>query len=151
VRYSNELESISKTIRKNPEEMNMKKVLAACLTMAFVLTVALYAFAAEPNRDAIKKKVDDTVAALDGGKTAADFSAAAKEDPYIFRMKGDGTMEVHPALAGQNIRGSMEPVYKELVKADATGLWVKYQNWDGKEKNTYVRKTKDGLIVGCGY
>jgi hypothetical protein len=91
------------------------------------------------------------VAALDGGKTAADFSAAAKEDPYIFIMKGDGTMEVHPSLTGQSIKSSMEPIYKELVKADATGLWVKYQNWDGKEKNTYVRKTKDGLIVGCGY
>ena len=128
----------------------MKRVLTACLTMVFVLTVALSAFAAEPNRDAFKKKVDDVVVALNGGKSAADFTAAAKDDPYIFIMKGDGTMEVHPSLAGKNIMGDMEPVYKELVKADASGVWVKYQ-WQGKEKNTYVRKTKDGLIVGSGY
>ncbi len=130
--------------------MSMKRALTACLAMVFVLTVALFAFAAEPNRDAIKKKVDDTVAALNGGKTAADFSAAAKDDPYIFIMQGDGTMLVHPTLVGKNIKGDMEVIYKEVVKADATGVWVKYE-WKGKEKNTYVRKTKDGLIVGSGY
>ena len=118
--------------------------------MAFVLTVALSAFAAEPNRDAIKKKVDDIVAALNGGKTAADFSAAAKDDPYIFIMQGDGTMLVHPSLAGKNIKSDMEVIYNEVVKADAAGVWVKYE-WKGKEKNSYVRKTKDGLIVGSGY
>jgi hypothetical protein len=90
------------------------------------------------------------VAALNGGKTAADFSAAAKDNPYIFIMKGDGTMEVHPTLAGKNIKGDMAPIYNEVSKADATGLWVKYK-WQGKEKNTYVRKTKNGLIVGSGY
>ncbi len=128
----------------------MKKTLTACLTMVFMLTVALYAFAAEPNRDAYKKKVDDVVAAINGGKKAADFKSAAKEDPYVFIMKSDGTMEVHPTLEGKNIKGDMEVIYKELTKADANGLWVKYQ-WQGKEKNTYVRRTNDGLIVGSGY
>ncbi len=129
----------------------MKRAISAGLAMLFMLGTAIYVYAAEPNRDAIKKKVDDVVAAINGGKSAADFQAAAKEDPYIFIMKDDGFMEVHPSLAGKNIKGGdMDVIYKELSKADANGLWVKYQ-WQGKEKNSYVRKTKAGLIVGSGY
>ncbi|MGO9017211.1 MAG: cache domain-containing protein [Syntrophobacteraceae bacterium] len=128
----------------------MKKVLTACLTIVFVLTVALYAFAAEPNRDAIKKRVDEIVTGINSGKTAADFTSAAQENPYVFIMKRDGTMLVHPMMTGQNIKAGMEAIYNALSKADANGIWVTYE-WQGKTKNTYVRETKDGLIVGSGY
>jgi hypothetical protein len=36
------------------------------------------------------------------------------------------------------------------VVATPEGTWVKYE-WKGKEKNTYVKKTKGNLIVGSGY
>ena len=129
----------------------MKKVLTACLAMVFVLTVALSAFAQQrPDRDSIKKRVDEIVIAINSGKTAADFKSAAKEYPYVFIMKTDGTMLVHPMMTGQNIKAGMEPIYNALSKADANGTWVTYE-WQGKTKNTYVRETKDGLIVGSGY
>lgn len=130
----------------------MRKTLGACLAVLFVFSIAVYAFAAtaEPNKEAIKKRVDEIVVAMDGGKTAADFKAAASESPYVFIMKPDGSMVVHPTLAEKNIKADMEPVYKELVKADADGEWVTYE-WQGKTKNTYVRKAKDGMIVGSGY
>ena len=43
-----------------------------------------------------------------------------------------------------------EPVYNEVIKATADGNWVDYV-WQEKQKHTYVRKTKGGLIVGSGY
>jgi hypothetical protein len=129
----------------------IKRALTLCLTMVFMLTLALSAFAAEPNKDAIKKRVDEIVTAINSGKTAADFISAAKEDPYVFIMKTDGTMLVHPTLADKNIKADLEPVYNALSKADANGMWVSYEHPKGKTKNTYVRKTKDGLIVGSGY
>jgi hypothetical protein len=42
------------------------------------------------------------------------------------------------------------PAYDAVVQATLEGNWVTYQ-WDGKEKNTYVRKTKTDVIVGSGY
>jgi len=130
--------------------MSMKRVLTACLAMVFVLTVALSVFAQRPDRDAIKKKVDEIVTAINSGKTAADFKAAAKEDPFVFIMKMDGTMLVHPTLADKNIKADYEQMYKVVSKADANGTWVTYEVFPGWNLNTYVRKTKDELIVGCG-
>ncbi len=42
------------------------------------------------------------------------------------------------------------PAYDAVIQATLEGNWVKYQ-WDGKEKNAYVRKTKTGVIVGRGH
>jgi hypothetical protein len=131
--------------------MTIKKALSLCLAMVLMLTVALFAFAAEPNKDAIRKRVDEIVAQINSGKTADEFESAAKEDPYVFIMKTDGTMVVHPALAGKNIKTSLQHVYDALSKADADGKWVSYEHPAGKTKNTYVRKTKNDLIVGSGY
>jgi len=39
---------------------------------------------------------------------------------------------------------------RPLTKATAAGVWVDYV-WKEKQKHTYVRKTKGGLIVGSGY
>jgi len=66
---------------------------------------------------------------------------------------------VHPSLIGQSPKGKHEtfnlkekaqPVYNECAKATADGVWVNYV-WKEKQKHTYVRKTKSGLIVGSGY
>jgi hypothetical protein len=130
--------------------MSMKKVLTPCLAMVFVLTVALSAFAQQSDRDSIKKRVDEIVTAINSGKTAADFKSAAKEDPFIFIMKTDGTMLVHPTLADKNIKADYEQMYKVVSKADANGAWVMYEMFPGWNLNSYVRKAKDELIVGCG-
>lgn len=140
-----------KNYQKNQEEMSMKRVLTACLAMVFVLTIALSAFAQLPYRDAIKKKVDETVAAINSGKTAGEFKATVKEGhEFVFIMKMDGTMLVHPSLAGKNIKAEHEQMYKAVSKADANGTWVTYEFFPGWNLNSYVRKTKDELIVGCG-
>ena len=57
---------------------------------------------------------------------------------------------MHPALVGKSLKEVAEPVYNELLKATDDGVWITYE-WKGKEKNTYVRKAKGGLIVGSGY
>jgi hypothetical protein len=123
------------------------------LSLALIgcLCLASGAFAADVDKDAIKKKVDDIVIAIDGGKTAMDFKKAAKNKPYyVFIMEEGGKLLVHPNLAGKSLKEKAEPVYNECVKATADGVWVSYV-WKEKQKHTYVRKTKGGLIVGSGY
>jgi hypothetical protein len=101
-------------------------------------------------KDAVKKKVDDIVVAIDGGKKPEDFAAAANEDPYVFIMEANGKLLVHPSLVGQNLKEKAGPVYDEVAKGTPAGDYVRYQ-WGGANKCTYSRKTKSGLIVGCGY
>jgi hypothetical protein len=129
--------------------MNMKRVAIISLALIFGLCLATGAFAAD--KDAIKKQVDDIVVAIDGGKTAADFSSVAQNKPsYVFIMEEGGNLLVHPSLVGQSLKDKAEPVYNECAKATADGVWVGYV-WKEKQKHTYVRKTKSGLIVGSGY
>jgi hypothetical protein len=127
----------------------MKRVAILSLILIFNLCVATGAFAVD--KDAIKKQVDDIVVAIDGGKMAKDFASAAQNKPYyVFIMEEGGILLVHPSLVGQSLKEKAEPVYAECAKATAEGVWVSYE-WKGKLKNTYVRKTKSGLIVGSGY
>jgi signal transduction histidine kinase len=129
--------------------MNMKRVAIISLALIFGICLATGAFAAD--KDAIKKQVDDIVVAIDGGKTAADFSSAAQNKPsYVFIMEEGGNLLVHPSLVGQSLKDKAEPVYNECAKATADGVWVGYV-WKEKQKHTYVRKTNSGLIVGSGY
>lgn len=129
----------------------MKKVAILLFALVVCLCLASAAFAADVNKDAIKKQVDDIVIAIDGGKTAMDFKKAAKNKPYyVFIMEEGGKLLVHPSLAGKSLKKKAEPVYNECVKATADGLWVDYV-WKKKQKHTYVRKTKSNLIVGSGY
>ena len=124
---------------------------ATIISLAFILGLCLATGVFAADKDAIKKQVDTIVVAIDGGKTADDFKSAAQNKPsYVFIMKEDGNMLVHPSLVGQSLKEKAEPVYDECSKATTDGTWVGYE-WKGKEKNTYVRKTKDGLIVGSGY
>ena len=127
----------------------MKRATIISLALILGLCLATGVFAAD--KDAIKKQVDTIVVAIDGGEKADDFKSAAQNKPsYVFIMKEGGQMLVHPSLVGQSLKDKALPVYNECSKATADGTWVKYE-WKGKEKNTYVRKTKDGLIVGSGY
>jgi len=127
----------------------MKKV--AIISFVLILGICLAAGAFAADKDAIKKQVDDIVVAIDGGKMAQDFASAAKNKPYyVFIMEEGGMLLVHPSLVGQSLKVKAEPVYNECAKATAEGVWVGYV-WKGKQKHTYVRKTKSGLIVGSGY
>jgi hypothetical protein len=124
---------------------------ATIISLALILGFCLVAGAFAADKDAIKKQVDEIVVSIDGGKKAQEFKDAAQNKPsYVFIMKEGGQMLVHPSLVGQSLKDKALPVYNECSKATADGTWVKYE-WKGKEKNTYVRKTKDGLIVGSGY
>ena len=124
---------------------------ATIISLALILGLCLVAGVLAADKDAIKKQVDEIVVSIDSGKKAQDFKDAAQNKPsYVFIMKEDGQMLVHPSLVGQSLKDKALPVYNECSKATADGTWVKYE-WKGKEKNTYVRKTKDGLIVGSGY
>jgi hypothetical protein len=127
----------------------MKRV--AIMSFALIVGFCLVTSAFAADKAGIKKQVDEIVAAIDGGKTAADFKSAAQNKPhYVFIMEENGMLLVHPSLVGQSLKEKAEPAYKECVKATAKGVWVSYE-WKGKKKHTYVRKTKSGLIVGSGY
>lgn len=127
----------------------MKRNAIISLTLIIGLCLATGAFAAD--KAAIEKQVDDIVVAIDGGKKAEDFASAAQNKPYyVFIMEEDGMLLVHPSMVGQSLKEKAEPVYNECAKATAKGLWVSYV-WKDKPKNTYVRKTTSGLIVGSGY
>jgi signal transduction histidine kinase len=131
------------------KETNMKRVVIISFTLIIGLCLATSVFAAD--KEAIKKQVDDIVVAIDGGKTAQDFAAAAQNKPYyVFIMEEGGMLLVHPSLVGQSLKEKAEPVYNECAKATADGVWVGYV-WKEKQKHTYVRKCKSGIIVGSGY
>ena len=124
---------------------------ATIISLVLILGLCLVAGAFAADKDAIKKQVDEIVVSIDSGKKAQDFKDAAQNKPsYVFIMEEGGQVLVHPSLVGQSLKDKAPPVYNECSKATADGTWVKYE-WKGKEKNTYVRKTKDGLIVGSGY
>lgn len=125
----------------------MKKGLIIVLVSLVSLLLVLDAVAAD--KAAIKKNVDGIVAGIDGGKNPADYKANDYK-PYVFIMKKDGILVVHPSLAGKSLKEKAAPVYDALMKATPAGTWVDYQ-WKGKQKHSYVRTTKSGLIVGSGY
>jgi len=121
------------------------------ISLALIVGLCLVTGAFAADKDAIKKQVDEIVVSIDSGKKAQDFKDAAQNKPsYVFIMEENGQMLVHPTLVGQSLKDKAEPVYNECSKATNDGTWVQYE-WQGKQKNTYVRKTKDGLIVGSGY
>ncbi len=101
-------------------------------------------------KDVVKKQVDEIVAAIDAGKKPQDFADAAQKDPYVFIMEPDGKLVVHPTLAGENLKEKAGLIYDEVSKGTEEGAYVRYE-WGGAKKCTYSRKTKGGLIVGCGY
>lgn len=101
-------------------------------------------------QDVIKKKVDEIVALLDSGREPEDFAYAAKDDPYVFIIEPHGRLLVHPTLVGQNLKVKAKAVFDLFDQGPSDGEYVRYL-WGGGNKFTYFRKTKNGLIVGCGY
>ena len=127
----------------------MKKYFLMLLVVIVGLSLTCVVSAAD--RDAIKAQVDEIAVAIEGGKPVSDFTDAAKNTPnYVFIIEENGNTLVHPSLVGQSLKEVAPPAYDAVVKATLEGNWVTYQ-WDGKEKNAYVRKTKTGMIVGSGY
>lgn len=124
----------------------MKRLLVLVSLVALTL-FATHAFAAD--REAISKNVDEIVAGIDGGKAATDYAPNAYT-PYAFIMDANGTLIVHPKLTGKDLKEVAMPIYEALQAATPEGVWVQYQ-WDGKEKNTYAKKTKNNLTVASGY
>ncbi len=126
----------------------MKKLMMICFVMVFGLFMASGSLAAD--RDAIKANVDGIVEAINEGKAPTDYKPD-DVDPYAFIMEEDGKLLVHPTLQGQSLaEEKYAPVYNALIQATEDGVWVQYE-WGGSLKNSYVRKTEDGLIVGSGY
>jgi hypothetical protein len=123
----------------------MKQVLRTLCMVAYFL-LATGAMAAD--KAAIKKNVDDMVAAINNGKTATSYTADAYT-PYAFIMEPNGRLIVHPYLAGEYLQEKAAPVYKALQQATTDGIWVTYF-WKGAQKETYVRRTKNNLTVGSG-
>ncbi len=117
------------------------------LSLIVVLLFAVDAWAVD--KASISNNVDVIVAEIDSGKDIMTFNADSYS-PYAFIMEEDGTMLVHPTLAGKSLKDAAPPVYAALLEATPEGTWVKYE-WKGKEKNTYAKKTKSNLIVGSGY
>lgn len=82
----------------------MKKVALTCLVFLMGILLTTSALSAA-DKAAIQKQVDEIVAAIDGGKTAADFKDAAKREPYyVFIMQENGSLLVHPSLEGQSLK-----------------------------------------------
>ena len=128
----------------------MKRVTLTCLVLLIGMFLATAALAAA-DKAAIQKQVDEIVVAIDGGKKAEDFADAAKREPYyVFIMEENGNLLVHPTLVGQSLKEKAEVVYNACVKGTPAGVWVDYV-WKDKQKHTFVKKTKSGLIVGSGY
>ena len=119
------------------------RMLAIVICCVLLATPSLAA-----DKAAIKKNVDDMVAAINGGKSATSFAANAYT-PYAFIMEPNGKLIVHPYLAGEYLQEKAAPVHEALLKATAKGEWVTYF-WKGAEKETYVRKTDSNLTVGSG-
>ncbi len=125
----------------------MKKSVLFSLVLFVGLCFATCSFAADKKE--IEKSVSSVVMAGIFNDKACE--AKAPESLYIFVMKKDGELLVHPSKDA--IKDLSTPKYKviydELIKATSDGVWVQYQ-WKGKEKNTFVKKSGN-KIVGCGY
>lgn len=125
----------------------MKRVALLFLTLCIGLSMASSAIAA--NKKEIQKNVDGIVKAINQGIEPGNINAN-DYSPYVFIMKKDGTLLVHPEFACENLKDIAEPVYKALTNLSKEGVWVDYV-WKKKKKHSYVRTTKNGLIVGSGY
>ncbi len=66
-----------------------------------------------------QEHVDEVVTAIDGGKDAKSYAADAFA-PYVFIMEADGTLVVHPTLAGQDLEVKAMPIFEALQASTAS-------------------------------
>jgi fibronectin type 3 domain-containing protein len=125
----------------------MKRICIVLMSLTVVFLLATVSFA--DMRADCESNVNTIVSGIDGGKDAKSFNANDFK-PYAFVMQDDGMLVVHPSLAGSSLKEKAPPVYDAVMKSTPDGTWVKYE-WKGAEKNSYVKTTKSGLIVGSGY
>lgn len=125
----------------------MKKSILFSLVLFVGFCLATTSFAAD--KKDIEKAVSSVI--LAGVYNDSACKAKAPEGLYIFVMKEDGKLLVHPSKDAIKDLSTekYKVIYDELIKATSDGIWVQYQ-WKGKEKNTFVQKHGD-KIVGCGY
>jgi len=124
----------------------MKKILytGLVLLLGMMLTGVILGHEIGEN----KKLVDEVVDAINSGKKAEDFKDWAHKKPYyVFIMEPDGRFLVHPVFT--RLQEWDKPIFDAVSRATTEGLWVSY-DYQGKS-DTYVRKTKSGLIVGSGH
>jgi len=128
------------------QEKTMKRfAVVLSIFSVFFLTVGAFAL----DKGTISTNVDSIVAGIDSGKDVMGIESQAYE-PYAFIMQQDGQLIVHPTLAGKSLKEAAPPAYEALKDIGPDGVWVTYE-WNGKEKNTYAKKTQNNLIVGSGY
>lgn len=121
------------------------------LLLVVMVGLILTGVVSADDKAAIKTQVDQIATAIDGGRAPKEFADAAQRKPhYVYIMEAGGLLLVHPSLAGENLKEKAAPAYDAVVQATPGGTWVTYE-WQGKEKNAYVRKTTSGVIVGSGY
>jgi hypothetical protein len=129
----------------------MKKFLCPILYLmvGMMLTGVIWAADKEAIKKQIINQVDEVVAAIDSGKKAEDFKMLAKKEPHVFIADQSGKLLVDPTFEGVNLQ-TWKETYDAIFKATAEGVWVEYIYY-GALKHSYVKKTKDGFIVGSGY
>lgn len=125
----------------------MKRAAILFFILFFGFCVISSAIAADKKE--IEKNVDGIVQTLNQGASPGDINPN-DYSPYVFIMKQDGKLLVHPELAGKNLKDIAKPVYKALINSTKKGTWVDYV-WKEKQKHSYVRTTNNNLIVGSGY
>ncbi len=126
----------------------MKRIIIVTLVLIFGLCLATNALAA--GKEDAKKNVETVVAAVDGCKDTATINAN-DYDPYVFILKEDGMLVVHPSLTGKSLKEVAPPVYEAIVTSVKEGKETADYMWKGAMKHSFVQKTKNGLIVGSGY
>ncbi len=127
----------------------MKKY--SIIMLVAIVSLSLTGVVTAADRGAIETQVNDIVVAINGGKQPTDFASAAQNKPYyVYIMEQSGLLVVHPSLTGKSLKEVAPPVYDAVAQGTPDGKWVKYQ-WQGAEKNAYVRKTSSGVYVGSGY
>ncbi|WP_448874176.1 hypothetical protein [Desulfobulbus propionicus] len=117
-----------------------------------LLLMAVFFFVANvmaEDRIAIERNVNELIAAIDNGRDPSSFAPDAFT-PYVFVMKLNGRLLVHPTLAGEDLKERAKPIYEALLQATPDGIWVQY-TWKGKNKSTFAKRCCQDLIVASGY
>lgn len=126
----------------------MKRIVIVLLVLFCGLYLAGNALAG--GKQAARKNVAEVVAAINGGKDAKTINAN-DYDPYVFILKEDGMLVVHPSLAGKSLKEVAPPVYEAIATAVKKGEETADYMWKDAMKHSYVQKTNNNLIVGSGY
>lgn len=96
------------------------------------------------DKAAIQKHVDEIVRAINKGKEATSYSADAYT-PYVFIMKPDGKLIVHPFLAGEYLQEKAAPVHTALQQATTGGIWVNISGKVDKNRRMSAKPTTISL------